>query len=221
MNDRNAHRNHRGFTIIEVLISFSILVMIMTLLYGSFSVSLRAPNEIGAIQDRYIALGRAMDRMAREISGAYLSMHYNAQYEDSPKTIFKLNDNRLDFTTFGHLKIVKDADESDQAEISYFLEDDKEDHSIQNIMRRESPRINYDPEHGGTIYKLLDDVIELRLRAWNGEEWVEEWDTTKVEYLNRLPERIKIEVIIYDENGERRTFVTETKLRLLQPLKFG
>ena len=221
MKRRRIHHDNRGFTIIEVLISISILVMIMTLLYGSFSVSLRAPDEIGSIQDRYLAIGRAMNRMAREISGAYISMHYNPLYEDSPKTIFKLKDNRLDFTAFVHLKMVKDANESDQAEISFFVEEDEEDNSVQHIMRRESPMINFDPEHGGMIYKLLDDVIELEIRAWNGEEWVEEWDTTKVEYLNRFPERIKIEVTIYDENGERRTFVTQTKVKLSQPLKFG
>ncbi len=219
MKPRNLHtESYRGFTLVEVLISVAIIGMVMVLLYSSFVSTLSAPDEFGSVQERYIAIGRAMNRMAKEIEMAFISAHYNPRYEKSPKTIFKLQDNRLDFTAFAHLKIVKDANESDQCEISYFLKEGE--NGKQNLVRREQKRIDDDPEHGGYIYTLLDDVLELKIEAWNGEDWVEEWDSTKVEYFNRLPERIRIWITVFDENGERRTFVTETKPRLLRVLKF-
>ena len=214
-------RGSRGFTLAEVLISVAILVIIMTLLYGSFATSLSAPDEVGSIQERYLSLGRAMNRMARELSAAYLSTHLNTSYEESPKTLFKLAEGRLDFNSFSHLKTVQDANESDQCELSYFLEEDPDNHAEQNLVRREDATPDDDPEHGGFIYVLLRDVVEMKIEAWNGEEWVEEWDSSHVEFQNKLPPRVKYTITIYDENGERRTFVTETKIRLQNPLRFG
>ncbi len=209
-----------GFTLLEVLIAVSILGMIMTILYMSFRTTLSAPDELGAIQERYVSLGRAMNRMAREIEMTFISLNYNNKYETSPKTLFKLKEGRLDFSAFAHLKITKNAKESDQCAISYFLKEDPSDRNKQNLMRRETNRLDKEPEKGGVSYAMLEDVLDFKIEAWNGDDWVLEWDVSKVEYLNKLPERLRISVTIFDDFGEKKTYVTETKIWLKDPIRF-
>ena len=82
------------------------------------------------IAEREHEVRLALERMAREISMAFLSAHRDC---DTPKTktIFKTSNSsigtRLDFTSFSHLKLHADANESDQNELSYFVDRNPED----------------------------------------------------------------------------------------------
>src|SRR5262245_4552515 len=120
----------RGFTLAEVLIAVAILAMIGVLTYGTFARAMEAREQAGRITERYHEIRQAMQRMSREISMAYLSEHKNCQ-EPRSETVFTANrtagGSRLDFASFSHTKTAPDANESDQNELSYFIERDPDD----------------------------------------------------------------------------------------------
>lgn len=211
----------------EVMVAVTILGMISTLIYSSFSRSLEIPEYLRNIQERYHKVRLAMDRMTSEISMAYLSKHHNPAHEDSPKYIFRLiNDvpgDRIDFTAFAHLKLRENVDESDQCEIGYFVEEDPENPEQYNLMRREQKRIDENPEWGGVKYVLAEDIVSFNVLIWNEfeNEWTEEWDTSQIEQFDKLPRIVSLELTILDESGEEISFYTKTQLMLMKPLDFN
>ena len=140
------------------------------------------------------------------------------------KTLFKAEPSNpfhvLHFTAFAHHILRADAKESDQCEISYFGDRDPDVRDRLNLMRREDPRIDSEPEEGGRAYVLAEGVKSFSLRFWDprDEDWTDEWDTENQEWAGRLPLFVEITLIVEDENGKELKFVTKTRLNLTQEL---
>ena len=107
--------------------------------------------------------------MSREISQAFISEH---RFCDDPRTrtLFAgkraSNGMRLDFTSFSHFKIGADQNESDQNELSYFVDSDPEDPKKLALMRREQTRIDEEPEEGGRIQVLAENISEVNFEFY-------------------------------------------------------
>ena len=210
-----------------------ILGVVAVLIYSSFARSLEIPQYVRDLQERYQTVRQAMNRITREIGMAYLSKHVNPQVEEHPRYLFRVvrqgDDSRLDFTAFAHQKMYENADESDQCEIGYFLEEDPEISGVKHLMRREQKRIDHQPGSGGPKEIACPDVKRFTVRAFNelDKEFVEEWDTSKVEQYDRLPRIVEITLTVEDEFGQETTFYTKAKvnpdpaLGLQQHLRHG
>ncbi len=213
----------RGFTLAEALIALTILAMIGGLTYGTFSRAMSARDQAGRITGHYHQVRQAMLRMSREIETAFLSEHRYCE-EPRSKTLFASKRTgagmRLDFTSFSHDKHVKDANESDQNELGYWVGRDREDSNKSVLIRREQARIDDEPDEGGTENVIAEGVTELSFEFYDARQdrWDEEWDTTRADYRGRLPKYVRIEMKIKDPNGKEETFVTKTRVFLQQPI---
>ena len=99
-----------------------------------------------------------MSRMSREISMAYLSKHVFLA-DPIVVTQFKGYKDRLYFSAFGHSVHQKDAIESDEQVLGFYLATDKNGHK--SLMRRMHPNLNLDVEKGGRAQVLCPNVIKL------------------------------------------------------------
>lgn len=215
----------KGMTLIEVALAVAILAMIGAVTWGSIARSFDAYETVKAIDERYHNVRVALNRMAKELSMAYLtSQRRHRGQERTVRQFFKHEDAsplpELHFSAFSHLVFLKDAKESDQAEISYFGENDPEESGVVNLMRREAPRIDGDYDEGGRAYVLAENVKSLEFRFFDNrkDDWTDEWDTEKVDFAGRLPSLVEIKLTIEDEGGEDLTFVTKTRINLVTEL---
>jgi general secretion pathway protein J len=216
-----------GFTLVELLIALSITAIITTLVYGSFARTFEAREFVMQAQERYHSVRVAMERMSREISMAFV---YDCRELDTPtgehrhRTIFKVETegkvDRLVFTSFSHLRLFRDVHESDQNVLTYFGENDPDDSSQTNLIRREKTRIDGEPEEGGKALILCRNIESLRFELWDAdkEEWVDEWDCSQIERLNQLPRLVRISLAIIDEYDEEMVFSTTTRIFAGKPL---
>ena len=129
---------------------------------------------------------------------------------------------RLDFTSFSHIRLYRDAHESDQNELSYFVTDHPEDSSRDVLARREQRRVDEDPQEGGISQILVDDVISFELSFLDplSGEWLSSWDTTQAAMQpNRLPSQVKILLTIPNIRGRGpdQTFGTRAAI----PIRFA
>ncbi|MCB9593228.1 MAG: prepilin-type N-terminal cleavage/methylation domain-containing protein [Sandaracinaceae bacterium] len=208
----------RGMTLIEVMVAVTILAVIATVTFSAFAQTMRNRRFIEDQTDRAHVIRVALERMVSEISMAYVSIHVNP----SP-TLQTMNTcfiggrsgrgHRLDFTSFSHRRLYRDAHESDQNELSYFITEHPDDHSRLVLVRREQNRIDDDPQTGGALQILVEDVLDLEMEYLDAAtgEWTETWDTREVTHQpNRLPVQVKISLTVRDEHADhdRRTFVT-------------
>jgi general secretion pathway protein J len=197
-------RRRAGMTLIEAMIAIAILSLVMTLVYGGFSQTMRNRAIMEASLDRSHVVRVTMERLARELSQAYVSIHVNPNATlVTSRTIFHGRregaGTRIDFTSFSHRRLFRDAHESDQNELGYFLThrrgEDRRDSVV--LVRRESRRIDDEPEEGGQLTVMIEDVREFTIRYLDplSHQWVEEWDSTGLE-ANRLPSQVMIRLVV-------------------------
>lgn len=209
----------RAFSLLEILIAASLLAIIGALLMQSLSSSIDAKEAIESTSSRYHVVRSAVSRVVDELSMAYLSGHRPQNgVEIRAITGFRGERDRIDFTALGYVPRVEDEKKSDQRQLSYFLDTDPRTRT-RSLVRREQANIDDDFEEGGRTLTLLPDVRSLEFQYWDPlkDGWSDKWDAAGGE-LNRLPSRIRIEMVAVMDNGEEQTFVTQSKLWLLAPL---
>jgi len=213
----------QGFTLIEALIAMGIFALIGLLAYGTFARSVQARERADAITSRYHQLRQAMQRMATEISEAYITAHRDCE-EKRTETLFvgknAQNGMRLDFAAFAHTRLRADANESEQAEISYFVDKNPDDPQKSALFRREQARIDDEPEEGGIEQVLAEDVTELNFEFYDDkdDEWVDDWDSQNLDQRGRLPMFVAIKLKAVDPKGDEELLVTKTRIFLRKEL---
>jgi general secretion pathway protein J len=223
-------RSQRGMTLLEVLVSLGVLAMISLLIYGAFD-SLSRGRKGEAIRVDRARQGRdAMDRITHEMQGAFLSMHnpQNLSLVTRQTAFIATNSStfdRIDFATFAHRRVEREAKESDQAEVGYFVVRDPDHEDKMDLVRREQAPPDYEPKKGGVVNVLAEDVelFDIRFLDPLSSQWVESWDTTQLTgQLNRLPLEVKVTLVLKPvKNSPPFRFVTKFVLPMQQPLSFG
>ncbi len=220
----------RGLTLVEVLVSVAILAMIATLIYGTFDGLSRAKKGEAQRGDRARQARAALDRIAREMQSSYLSMHNpGVPILQTRVTAYMARNgspyDRVDFTAFAHLRTEREAKESDQAEIGYFALPDPDKDGKTDLVRREQTPPDMDPQRGGIVSVLCEDIESFDLRFFDPltAQWIENWDSTQITgQQNRIPLEVKVTVVLKNvPSGVQTTYVTKFSLPMQQPLSFG
>jgi general secretion pathway protein J len=217
----------RGFTLLEIMLAVAVLALVGTMIYGGFSQTAlnKARIEEDVEQSRIVHM--ALERMARELTMAFVSTHVNPSLDlRVVNTAFIGKDNgkddRIDFTSFSHRRLYRNARESDQNELSYFVTEHPDEPGMQVLARREQNRIDDDPRRGGKSQILVENVEEFNLEYFDPllTDWVQTWDTENVlAQPNRLPTQVRIRLTIKDprRRGQTQTFGT----RVMIPLTYA
>jgi len=225
IRQRAQHKPTRGFTLVEAIIAISILGMMGTLVFGTFSGAMDGRERAEKITTHYHQVRQALLRMAREIQMAFLTEHRDC---DDPRTktqfIAKRSSggSRLDFASFSHFKSRADANESDQNELAYYVETDPDDSQMTSLFRREQHRIDDEPEEGGVAQVLAENVVDLAFEFYDPKEdrWEDEWDSTDIDYKDRLPMFVAIRLKVKGLDGkDDEEFMTKTRVFLRQPIR--
>jgi general secretion pathway protein J len=222
----SARRSQRGLTLIEVMIAVSVLALISMLIYGAFSAMATGKARAAQLSERY-RLGRlAMTRMSRELGEAYLSAHVAATPALTARvTAFIGTSRRVDFNAFAHRRLVRDAHESDQCELSYFTGADSVNTTTTNLLRREQTIIDDIPGKGGVVNVFVDDIDTFELKYFDAMTglWTDTWDSTSQSAnFMRMPFQIQLTLVLKGgPAGENIRFVTKADINMLQPLGFA
>jgi general secretion pathway protein J len=220
----------RGMTMIEIMVAISILAMVAVLIHGVIESLSRGKKGEKMRAERAHQGREAMQRIVRDLSAAYLSMHVPAnQALVTEKTAFVGRSSnpfdRIDFTAFAHLRTDRDAHESDQAEVGYFAAIDPEASDKMDLVRREQTPIDLDPLKGGTVNVVAEDVDQFDVRYLDPQTglWVETWDSMQVTgQPSRLPLEVVITLVLKGVGGgPPYAYTTKVFLPIQQPLSFG
>jgi general secretion pathway protein J len=218
----------RGFTLLEVLIAVAVLGLIGGLTFKSFETANDLKKRIEKAEERDQMMRAALSRMAREVSMAFLSEHYDKKRYKIRPTIFRLKDGRREahllFTSFAHERLHTDAKESDQGIFEYDLAASEDGSGRTDLFRRSKAIIDEEFERGGEKQALAEDVLQFSVQCWDPKdrEWRDEWDSNSVQRTGGvlLPPRVKLTLVFKDENDKEKTLTTQTKIFLGQPLDF-
>ncbi len=220
----------RGMTLFEIVVAVSILTMVAVLIYGVVDSLSRGRKGEGLRSERAHEGREALQRIVRDLSSAYLSTHTpvaRAQQTERTALVGRGSTpfDRIDFTAFAHKRTERDAHESDQAEVGYFVVPDPELPDKMDLVRREQTPIDLEPLKGGIVNVVAENVSEFDLHYLDPTtgQWLESWDSMQVSgQPNRLPLAVSVRIVLKGI-GEGPAFAYETKvfLPIQQPLSFG
>lgn len=226
---RDSPRSRRGLTLIEVLIAMAMMAGLFVIVWATMDRSRRTFVQVSAIQDRWHVVRSGMQRMAEDLSMAYLSMGENMT-EVNRRTFFRLakgdHGPELQFSSFAHRRLVEGSRESDQCVIQYFIANDPDAKGQSSLFRRETRRLAYEKpeEMVGEAYVLVDDVVDVRYEFFDrqNDKWLEEWNTTTVDgQPNRLPNLVRIHLTVNGEDGKQITLVTQVSPALVDGINLA
>ncbi len=210
----------------EIMVAVAVLAMASTLIWTAFAQTGKAKKVTEQTNSRYHQVRVAMRRICSDLSMAYLTRNLNTEIVTHESVFVGRNDDpdTLDFMTFSHRRRLKDARESDSCEIGYYVEEDPEDRDRQHLVRRESRRIDDEPEEGGGKLVLVEDVLGFDLEFYDVtmDQWEKEWDTTQITgQLNRLPLQVRIRLVVAGPDGEELEFATQTPINITEPVFYS
>lgn len=136
--------------------------------------------------------------------------------------------NDLNFTSISHIRTGGDIQESDQAEIGYFLKEcrnrSNKKWQSQCLWRRDNPIIDDDITKDGTEQVLLENVTRFELRYLGPEkqeEWLKQWYTNEKgeEYQRgKFPWAVEVTLETLNKNDKSDKPVAMT---MVVPLRFS
>jgi general secretion pathway protein J len=193
-----------GFTLLEVVISVGILAVILTIVYNTFNSSMKAFTAMENEGDAYAQARIVLARMEEEIASIYISDISDEKNKTGllgeDRDEYDLPADSLHFTSLSHIRWTKDSRESELCEIGYYLEKDEE---TGFLFRREDWNVDGTLEEGGRPLELAEGVDGLNFKYYDGNEWVDEWDSR---IKKGLPKAIEVELIMRDPRRKRITF---------------
>ncbi len=226
---KNSGKASRGFTLLEVMVAIGIVALLGVLIYGAFMGMSRSRKNMQHVGNRYQQGRQAVDRMARELTSAFLSGHQPfQQLQYVRETIFVGTDqrpsDRVDFTSFSHMRLKADSHESDQCELSFFASTDPETGNL-DLVRRVQKYIDDEPTRGGVVQVLAENIESFDVKYFDPliSEWIDSWSTVQAAgQIGRLPGAVWI--TLWLRGGPRDApvkFETKVQIPIQLPLTFA
>ena len=169
----------------------SILAVIVTVIYTSFSTTGRNVEQAEARRDRTDLARTLIAKLSDDIANAYYNTSMKETVFDAKPSTTTADEPRFDsiaLTTLTNWR--KPASkEMDLWEVGYRFEERPEGKG-KVLIRREKREINKDstPLEGGSDYEVTDQITGLRLRYYDGSSWVDEWHSSSRQKLPRSVE---------------------------------
>ncbi len=220
----------RGMTLMETMIALGIVLVLSMIGWSSVQGAIELGDALSLDDETTRAARVALGRLRRDLQVAYLTEHVTAA--NSYRTEF-VGDNgdpdALWFTTFAHQRLYRDARESDQAEVTVWVDDAPKEHGPGDVLLyREAPRIDQYPDEGGRVLPLAYHVESFDLHYLDGRtgEWTDEWDSRSADQSRILPRAVRVGLILIapdPDDPERRTvekpFLTTILLDKADPVR--
>ncbi|HEX9666096.1 MAG TPA: prepilin-type N-terminal cleavage/methylation domain-containing protein [Thermodesulfobacteriota bacterium] len=199
----------KGFTLIEVLLAIFIGSIVLTVLYSSFFQIIKAKDVAESELDLYHEARVVFSKMTEDFQSAYPRGEVFDNSSIPTASFFsgtKDGDNsRVTLTSLSRQPALNSVD-SDQAEISYYLEPVPQS-DLFYLMREENPRIGTDS--GGIRYPISENLVRFNLTYMtendSEESFVDEFNSDQT---GSLPKVVEITLTMRSPRGEDVQFST-------------
>lgn len=201
-----APQQNRGFTLIEMIISGSLMSIILVSAYLCLAAGTSSQRMVEARSDAAQSARVALAMMAADLRSA-APLSKEKEFIGMRRTLGETDADNLDFATRNYTP--RGAGESDWCETSYFVQKDSRTEKMV-LYRRRDPSPDPEPLAGGNQEELVSGVRGLRLEYYDGFDWYDEWGDPEGKQrfamfpdpnVSGLPEAVRITLTL--DSGER------------------
>ena len=205
------HRGRAAFTLVEIMISASLMALILVSGYLCLSAAVATQRTIEPRLDTVQSARVAMALMAADLRSA-CPLSSEGEFVGMHRMMGEVEADNIDFAT--HNYTPGHAGEGDYCEESLFLDRDQRSSEL-ILYRRRNPRIAPDPFSGGNREEIARGVLGLQFEYYDGLEWFDTWGDAegknKTQTSNRertnvqgLPEAVRVTLLLESEPGKKR-----------------
>lgn len=200
-----------GLTLVDLMVSLTILAVIMTVVYAVFWSQQRASEATAQSRDVYAQGMLILDRLSRDISGVWLPSVSRSQ---NPASLsFDGKTDQLGFITTAVLSL-DDALGPDMVEVGYRVVD-QDDKTVKQLLRRQDDSLDEDGQTGGSEITLTSDLVKLELIYL--DDAGREQSTWNAADAAALPKAVRIKLTLAGPDGREEFFTTEVSPPLAEP----
>lgn len=201
---RGPHSNHEGgFTLLEVLITISILALMAGIVFSVVLGSTKRSRALEAEMELRQTAGSILNLIAEDVKGAYdrpgsvpFFLGRDAFNRDNPA-------DGIDLVTTAVLPVNPMTVSSDLAEVGYTVVHEP-DNEIGTLYRREQTPPEEPGDDGGESFEMTDRILSLNMRYFGGDSWDDDWDSRdagREGMTGRIPDEIEIEITLVDQDA--------------------
>jgi general secretion pathway protein J len=219
---KKAKINNSGFTLLEVLLSMALFSIIALTTIKQITLIRNTKDTAFKEVDAYSNARAALDAMENDIRQAFhvlrpdlgqVAQQILSQNGQTPHTLFDGRKSELILTTLSHRNYFVGKRESEQTELSFFLQGSRQS-KYSTLLKRESEIIDDNPYEGGGTYTLLENVVSLEFQYFDPktEKWQDTWNSDSGVYLDKFPPSVKIKLVVASSSGKNLTVETQFKI---------
>ncbi|MFM8315711.1 MAG: type II secretion system protein GspJ [Deltaproteobacteria bacterium] len=213
-----------GFTLLEVLLSLAIFSLIALETINHIKIIRNTKDTAFIDIDAYSNTRAAINAMENDLRQAFhvliKDLGEDAQQSLSQAgsvahTLFDGRKSEIIFTSLSHRNYFVGKRESEQTEISFFLQSSKKS-NYSTLLKRESELIDDNLYEGGGVYTLLENVISLEFQYFDPktEKWQDSWNSDSGNFRDKFPSAVKIKLVAASGKGKPITVETQFKVSL-------
>ena len=186
-----ANCKSKGFTLIEILISLTLLTIVLGAVYSSFFSVHSVLERFENVSLKYHETRTALDIMRREIESA-LPESSKADKNAKDKTAFVIKDRDIVGKSTSELSLTAFSFKGSGVNaISYYVEE--KDGKL-TLFRKESPA---GIQSKGYIMETIEEIESFTVETrFNNDKWVKTWNSAS------LPEIVRVS-IEFNDNGKK------------------
>jgi prepilin-type N-terminal cleavage/methylation domain-containing protein len=183
----------KGFTLIEILISLTLLTIVLGAVYSSFFSVHSVLERFENVSLKYHEARTALDIIRREIESA-LPKSPGAIKKTEDKTAFVIKDRDIMGKSTSELNLTAFTFKgSGLNTISYYVEE--KDGKL-NLLKKESPAGIQSKEYPMETIEAIDG---FSVETFSNNQWVKTWNSANT---GRLPDIVRVS-IEFDDNGKK------------------
>lgn len=207
----------RGFTLIEMMLAVAILGIIMVMLAGSFHAvvagKVHAENRLKGDREARAILGQMAGQLEGAIQTPLVASHVMLVGQASMNNGVPLDNISISTVDVGQRRSVTGYGAEEI--VNYFGKPNPEHPGWFMLMRQE--RSGLLPSNTAGIklappVVLASDILKLHLRYYNGNMWLESWNSNSLPPGEELPEAVSISLVLADPGGARIALATQVML---------
>lgn len=200
----------KGFTLIEVMISATLMAIIIVTAYLCLHAAISSQKIIEPRATVFQNARVAMALMTADLRCA-CPLSPDSQFLGMRRMIGTTQADNLDFAT--HNYTPRRPREGDYCQVSFYLDKDPESGQFA-LYRRRNPTIALDPLSGGAREEIARGLLGLRFDYYDGYDWYDSWgevdrrskdqNSRRERYnLSGLPQAVRI-TLWFDSNPQTK-----------------
>lgn len=232
-----------GFTMLEVLLVTVLLFFLTYAVYQSVKTTTNIKEKVEARSEILQEFRSAFGILERDLRGAFYQtaedygwfprqeavtsetppeeiVETPTPVKPTPITLFQGRENMLFFSSRTHQRLSANSPENEEHFVFYELKNNELHRSESKRAIRIEDRQN--PEDFRS-FVLLSRVNSVKFSFWNPKQqrWVPDWDSEKSEFLNKVPEAVKIEIRFTPEFASEKGDSKAQELFLLTAVRLA